>query len=342
MSPTRRKASARETLIGVVLLLVLAGVAAGMGVAQGRYDPDLYRADELLKAAQAAAAQGGDGAVQSLFGFGPPAALHAAPAVARYDRDTLYQKINGKADSYLSAGFRELRCQRFVAADGAADDFEACVYDMEQDEGAFSVWSRQRRDDAQPAPELGETAYATGNALFVAVGHYYVEAVAPTASEEGAVARGSFARAFVDHIGAPAATADAGPRLPAEGMSERGVKLLVDSVFGFARLDRVFMARYDVDGVEAVGFYSERANAAEAAGLVAAFATFLQQNGGQALDAAGDGQPWPRGARVLEVYGTFSAVWSRGARLIGVHDAESLAAAHSLAARLETALGSAH
>ena len=68
----------------------------------------------------------------------------------RYDAATLSDKINGKAELYLAAGFERLECRRFALADDPAGWLERFVYTMRAAPGAFAVYSQQRRPQAQP------------------------------------------------------------------------------------------------------------------------------------------------------------------------------------------------
>ncbi|MBM4397772.1 MAG: hypothetical protein FJ087_19045, partial [Deltaproteobacteria bacterium] len=76
-----------------------------------------------------------------------PPGMRAGPS-ERFGPDTLSDKINGRADFYLDAGFVGLTCA--VVASGTHRDlrFEACDYDMGSFRGAFSVYSRQVRPEA--------------------------------------------------------------------------------------------------------------------------------------------------------------------------------------------------
>ena len=65
-----------------------------------------------------------------------------------YDSISLSDKINGKAELYLAAGFARLETQRFALTDNPGQWMERYLYDMGQHANAFSVFSAQRR----PAP----------------------------------------------------------------------------------------------------------------------------------------------------------------------------------------------
>jgi len=75
--------------------------------------------------------------------------LSAFSAPETFTADNLYDKVDGKADLYLTAGFVGLQCQRLALK--ATNDvwMEWFVYDMGTLPQAFSVFSLQRRAEAQ-------------------------------------------------------------------------------------------------------------------------------------------------------------------------------------------------
>ena len=121
-------------------------------------------------------------------------------SVETFDRDNLYQKIDGKAELYLDAGVTGMKCQRFVDRDNAAAWMEVFVYDMGELKNAFTVFSKQRRTGVE---ELGELAYATPNSLYFDQGKYYVEIVAAVPTDRVRSAMRDYWHKFI-------ATVDAG------------------------------------------------------------------------------------------------------------------------------------
>ena len=94
-----------------------------------------------------------------------------------FDVDTLYVKINGKAELYLPAGFVELTTLRFVSGSDDSLWAEIYLYDMADSTGAFSVFSSQRRLDVENL-SITRFSYRSQNAIFFAKGKYYIEIVA--------------------------------------------------------------------------------------------------------------------------------------------------------------------
>ena len=87
-------------------------------------------------------------------GFKPLAPIES------YGPETLSDKIDGKADLYLPAGFKEMSCRKFNL-DTAADKafVEVFIYDMGSAANAFAVFSGQRRPGSPNIP-LTANAYS--------------------------------------------------------------------------------------------------------------------------------------------------------------------------------------
>jgi hypothetical protein len=328
-APRTRRA---QSLSSLAVLAVLLLVAVGVWLKQGSYDPLSWGKPAPAKGQAAEVATGGPLDLGALV---PPGLAPMGPAEA-FDAQTLSDKINGKAELYLAAGFKALATRRYHLASAPALWLEAYVFAMAEDRGAFSVYSVQRRTEAQ-ALDLTPNAYRTTNAVFLAQGPYYLEIVASAPKPELAEAVQAWAKAWLAQAPAvtPAAVAEADERalLPA-GMQPESLSLLASDVFGFDKLNQVFVATYALGPEEAMAFLSRRADPAEAAGLAQAYAGFLLANGGQEAPAP-EGLA---GARLIEVAGTWELILSRGRFLAGAHQAESAAAALELGKRLQASL----
>lgn len=242
---------------------------------------------------------------------------------------TLADKINGKAELYLSSGFKALKAQRLALKANPESWLEVFVYDMGSDRNAFAVYSHQRRSESQPVPEYA-LAYRTANALFLAHGAYYLEIVASQATPYIPLVLVSVAEAVTGRLGSQAQPL-VEPRLfPTPGLQTGTMRLSVSNVFGFEGLTDVFTADYRLEQGEATAFLSRRGEPAEAIQLAEAYTGFLLANGGQEVKDA----RIPPGLRVFNLADTFEVVMVKGAILAGVHGADNQAVAMALAAAL--------
>lgn len=239
--------------------------------------------------------------------------------------ENLSDKIDGKAELYLSAGFLKLLCQRLADTDDPNSWMEIFVYDMGTLRRAFAVYSVQRRPDSEKV-DVADFAYKTENALFFAHGRYYVELIAAAVTEMMAERMRSLAYTFMRNIEVQNEEIDELVLFPREGLDEDGITLLISDAFGFDRFDNVFMARYSLEKAELRAFLSIRPDMAAASELVEVYHAFLIANGG--ADVRSD--PGIPGARLVEILDTFELMFSHGNILAGVHAAEDRTEAERL------------
>src|SRR5512133_1136053 len=98
----------RRTPVALAVLAGLLAIAGGLLWTQSRFNPAVVN---FLKAAAppGAAAPGARTAILPL-----PDGISPLTAPERFDRETLSDKIDGKAELYLSAGFIGLEAQRLA------------------------------------------------------------------------------------------------------------------------------------------------------------------------------------------------------------------------------------
>jgi hypothetical protein len=329
MSRTRSQPATTETIVSLLVLTVLVVTAAGVFIKQSRYDASLFHPVELQITPADSSSSSADG-VLDLQAYLPDGMTPLTSPEA-FGTDTLSDKINGKAELYLSAGFVNLQCQRF-AVTGRPDLWvELFLYQMGNAHNAYAVFSAQRRADAVQVP-LTRHAYRTPNGLFFVQGSDYVEIIAATAVPELTEKLMLLGGGLIRGRPAAATQLDELVLLPAENLDENTITLLAADVFGFDRLDNVLVASYHphAGSVPLTAFVSLRGTDAEAAQLADAYHRFLLENGGSdvPLEVA------LPGGRCLQLFDTFEVVFSRGRLLAGVHEAASREGAQALAARL--------
>ena len=176
----KTKTTPKQTLLSLVILGILVVISASVYLAQFNYNPAVQQMAPALADGQRGQTAPSASAQKSLIPSSP-SQVPLSP-LETFDAATLSDKINGKAELYLSAGFVRLHSQRFKDPTVGDMWMEVFVYDMQTPQNAFSVFSVQRRDDSQSL-DVGKYAYQTPNAIFFVHGHFYVEIVASDISE---------------------------------------------------------------------------------------------------------------------------------------------------------------
>ena len=285
--------------------------------------PDKGRPQAVSGPAQAATAA----LLPEVGGFTPLAPTQS------YGPENLSDKIDGKAELYLAAGFNEMSCRSFGLGAIEGAHVEVFLYDMGSAPNAFAVFSGQRRSGS-PSSSLTANAYATTNALFFTQGRFYVEIVADRASEGLHRSLEAFATALLAKMPAEGETPDMAALFPKEGLVRETVRLCPTDTFCLEGLNNVLTGEYTLKGGKATAFVAVRDTPEQAQAEARRYLDFLAANGYQKVQA----QRPPGDIPVLVLDNSFEMVFVEGRILAGVHDATSLAAALELAAQLQTAL----
>lgn len=338
MARAGRGPSARETSIAWSIIGVLVLIAAGVLVKQSIYDPALFKISPPERpaaeksAVKASADSRSSAGALDLSRFVPKDLKVLSPP-EHFGPETLSDKIDGKAELYLPAGFIGLDCQRFSKVDDPKSWVEIFVYDMGTYKQAFSVYSAQRRSEAEPS-DLAPMAYKTKNALYWIHGKYYVEAVASVSSEAMLESIASFGKSFISTV--PAQKEEIGEMalFPQKDLVEGSVTLLSTDVFGMEGFENVYTGRYNAGSGELTAFLSRRQSAEEAKKRAEAYHSFLIENGG--TDTPFDAPV--QGAFLVNIMDTFEIIFYQGPFLAGVHEADSREDAEDLALRLRKKL----
>jgi hypothetical protein len=333
MARRKAKVGAAQQLTGYGILAALALITVGLLVLQSRFNPAvlvLGRAPLLQGRPQAAAGRtpaATAALLPEVSGFSPQAPLES------FGPENLSDKIDGKAELYLPAGFKEMSCRSFSVAAAGGAHVEVFLYDMGSPANAYAVFSGQRRPGS-PSLALTPHAYATGNALFFTQGGFYVELVADRASEAVQSSLTAYAKALLGKLPQAGGSKDATALFPPEGLARDTVRLLAADVFSLEGFNNVLTGEYSLKSGKATAFIARRDTPEQAAADAKRYRDFLAANGYRQVAAAGV----PADLTVLALDNSFEIIFVEGRTLAGVHDATSLAAALELASRLRPAL----
>ncbi len=335
MARRQAKVSSAQRLTGYGILALLGLITVGLLIEQSRFNPAVVvalRTPQLTGRPQAAAmpAQSALAALlPEVSGFSPLAPVES------YIRDTLSDKIDGKAELYLAAGFKDMSCRMFSFEAGGQAHVDVYLYDMGSPQNAYAVFSGQRRPGS-PNISLTTNAYATSNALFFTQGQYYVEIVADRAAETLKGALSTYATALLAKLPAQGETktTSAAARFPSEGLAQDTVRLSAADAFGLDGFNNVYTGEYSLKSGKATAFLAQRETPEQAQAEAKRYLEFLSTNGYKKIQAPSA----PADLSLFSLEDSFEIVLVQGRILAGVHDASTKEAALELAAQLQTAL----
>jgi hypothetical protein len=316
-----------QTYLSLIILAVLVITATGIFLWQFRYNPAVLNLDNIVSST--AEIPQTQKASSHQLPLPLPEGLVALSPPEAFEPPTLSDKINGKAELYLSAGFVGLQTQRFKDSDATSVWMEAFIYNMASNQNAFAVFSAQRRDDADSL-NLTPHSYRTQNALFLIHGPYYLEIIASEASEDIFQPMLQFAEAFVDSLQIESFQISEKKLFPKTDLIQNSISLIASDAFGFERFDQIFTARYTIDGAEIMAFISNRSAAENAIELAEAYQNFLLEFGGRKIET----DLTMNNTMMVEILDTYEVIFSHATYIAGVREAEDKARAKTLALRL--------
>jgi hypothetical protein len=253
-----------------------------------------------------------------------------------FDRASLSDKINGKADGYLDAGFVRLTCRRFISDSRPEQWFEFYLYDMDIARNAFSIYSKQKRDGVADQ-DFTEFAYATENAVFFATGKYYVEIISAAQDPDLVANMVQMSKDFIQKYSAGSVALPELAYLPPEGLDAKSVSLIPKDGFGYSGFNNIFTGYYRIDGSRVMAFVSIRETPDEANALVSGYNAILSE-------FVGDERLSPETVRVpglviVDLFGEYEMFFARGNILGGVHGVSDRTVGEKLAGDIYNQVG---
>ena len=311
----------------MVILSILMVIGVGIFITQFRFNPGVLKKDVLLQASNKD--KPSPQLVSNAYFVPLPEGLQPLTESEIFDARNLSDKIDGKAELYLSSGFTRLVSQRFRDERQADLWVEAFVYDMGNNQNAFSVFSAQRREDAESLG-LTQHAYRTSNALFLTHGRYYLEIIASKASGQVLQPVKKMAETFIRNTPVEAAVLNETELFPKQKLVENSITLISANAFGYDGFDKIFTAEYEFDDHRLMAYLSHRKTPAKAKELASAYTKFLLAYGGKNIET----QLPIKDARLIEILDTYEIVISHDSYLAGIREAATIDEAKTLATQL--------
>jgi hypothetical protein len=219
-----------------------------------------------------------------------------------------------------------LKSQWFAESGNADSMFEVYIYHMKGTLNAFSVYSMQRNDDAQKV-DFSQFAYRAGSSLYLLHGPYYVEMISAAPSGKLFSKMTSLAENFIKDTPVETKSIKGLGFFPKENLDHNSMALIARDAFGFDGLDRVFTARYTINGRKVTAFISKRKTPQEAKSLVIGLHQYFISFGGK--DVIPD--ITVEGIKMVEIMDVFDIMFSIGPYLAGVHEASAQTDAEKVA-----------
>jgi len=263
----------------------------------------------------------------------PPHGFTQSGPAERFSPDTLWEKINGQAEFYLSAGFVALTSQLYEAVEDVDSMIEINIYHMGSILNAFSVFSLQGRDNVQ-AIDVTRFAYQTENTVYLVHGPFYVEILWILPLDGQISTLKLLAEQFVRETRIKGEDLPQLTLFPPGNLVKGSVSMISKHAFGFDPLDNIFTAEYRAGEDRVTAYISKRKTPQEAKALVIGLHTYFMNYNGRIV------QPniAIQDARMIELMGAFDFMFSMGRYFAGVHEAPTQKQAEKIAEMLAASL----
>jgi hypothetical protein len=186
-----------------------------------------------------------------------------------YVPGTLFEYINGAAESYLSYGFRELLVADYKR-ESAAATLTVEIYDMDKDTQAFGIYGAERYPGSRFL-KIGNQGYEEDGTLNFIVGRFYVKLLCFSCGPNAEETLSSLARQIETRVKEKGRL----PRLfdvfPPQGRIAYSEKFVLQNVLGYGFLHDGYIVSFRVNGQEFEAFILEGKSEQEAAEMLARF-----------------------------------------------------------------------
>jgi hypothetical protein len=271
------------------------------------------------------------------------AAKSGTKYIESFNADNLYEKIDGRAESFLQYGVKGMAYTFYHPTGDPSNELQLYVFEMADALKALGKYGSEKPDETKTIPVGDEGYTAAGSTLFHA-GKYYTQIVSTQDDPKFAafaleLAKRVAARQKPGGSPAPAKpTAEITPAtyfafLPAAG-KQGDNKYVAQDVFGYSFLADVFMADYKEGDVTWQGFLRPYRDDKEAKQGLEKYVASVQQDGaGRTLPVEGADE-----MIVSSSIGLFDVVFRKGNTLAGANGATSLEPAEAFARSLAKTL----
>jgi hypothetical protein len=329
-----------ESAISIFILCLLLAIGALIFLRQSSFDEKYFSAS-IVQPSQSSSETAADLKTESnaallktdalVLDSDAPNGFTPMSAEENFDSITLSDKIDGKADGYLQAGFVRLTCRRFVKKTNQEQWFEFYLYDMGLPRNAFSVYSSQKREGVTPR-DFTEFAYSTENAVFFAQGKFYVEIISSVKDKALTGDLIGMSKSFVAKQAAGNVKLPELKYLPKENLDLGSISLISKNGFGYDKFDNIITATYLVQGKKILAFVSIRENAKNAEELKQGYDNTLSEFvGKERLQPETNQIP---GLIIADVFGEYEMVFAKGNVVGGIHSAPDKSLGEEIAVRL--------
>ena len=193
--------------------------------------------------------------------------------VRLFQRDNLFEHINGEAELYFPYGFVQAATTTYDRAGNAGGSVSTDVYEMGSLLDAFGIYSNYRHPD-RAAPDFGSDGFCDAYQLMFYQDKYFVRINALGSWEQSKEALLACGRAIAQRLPQPARQPSELNMLKIDGVEPLTEVYLAESVLGYAFFQRGFLADATINGQSVRVFIIF----ADTDGAIQKYTDFLKEN----------------------------------------------------------------
>lgn len=179
-----------------------------------------------------------------------------AEAPQTYLPETLFEYIDGAAESYLAYDFRALVVGQYRKDGSPSQDLTVEVYDLASPRNAFGIYSTERYPESKFLP-VGVQGYLEEGALNFLAGSFYVKLMAFEGGAETEKALLQTARLIAAKIAAPTDFPPLLAAFPRQNLVANSERFILKNFLGMSFLEAGYTARYRLGDAEFEAFFIE-------------------------------------------------------------------------------------
>jgi len=179
-----------------------------------------------------------------------------AEAPQTFFPESLYEYIDGAAESYLSYDFGELLVLQLKNEAKEERTLTVEIYDMGQPANAFGIFSAERYPENTAVP-VGDLGYIEGESLNFMAGRFYVKLLSFGLGEGTAPALTDYAQKLAGAVAEKGVLPALLQSFPKENLVPQSEKYIKKNFLGYEFLHDGYVATYKVDGQEFECFMAE-------------------------------------------------------------------------------------
>ena len=230
-----------------------------------------------------------------------------SPDIEIFNRDNLYERINGAAPLFFENNFREMTTTTYTCGD---DYITIQAYRHATPEDAFGMYASERSSDMDYYPGIGGEAQGDEYGLYFFIGPIYVKMSANNEGEKISVAMKEIAAGFAGKIGFESVYPLIINSFPEEGSIPYSAAYFTNNYIGHEFLKFVYTVNYELFGKEFQTFVIDAKSTENAKQILSDYFKFTKQN-----------DPVTEGDLLIQdrYNGSIPIVW-KGSYLIGAFD----------------------